>query len=153
MAHNSAMIRFLAAAVFALGLGACSPKPAASGGAMGVNDAVISVHGAVGAGYFTLVNDGPADKLIAVSSSIAKTVEMHVSETKNEMMSMRRLETVDVPAGGSVDFAPGGKHLMLFEVAPNLTEGQDVQVTLTFEKAGAKDFTFAVMTGLVPAKP
>jgi copper(I)-binding protein len=145
------MIRFLAAAVSALGLSACSPAPPSSG-ALGVNDAVISVHGEVGAGYFTLVNDGPADKLIAVSSPAAKAVEMHVSEMKNDMMSMRRLESVDAPARGSVDFVPGGRHLMLFQVTPGLAEEQGVPITLTFEKAGAKEFTFTVMTGLAPAR-
>lgn len=146
------MIRTLAAAAFALGLTACSPTPTSSG-ALGVNDAVISVHGEVGAGYFTLVNDGPADKLVSVSSPAAKTVEMHISEMKSDMMSMRRLDAVEAPARGSVDFAPGGRHLMLFQVAPDLKEGQEVPVTLTFEKAGAKEFSFTVMTGLVQPKP
>jgi periplasmic copper chaperone A len=138
------MIRFLAAVFIALGLGACAPS-----GPIAVKDAVITVHGEVGAGYFTLDNGGPGDTLIAVSSPAAKTIEMHVSEMKDGMMTMRRLEKVEALAGGHVDFAPGGRHLMLFGAASTLAEGQSIPVTLTFEKAGAKQFAFTVKTSAV----
>lgn len=138
------MIRLLAAALIAFTLGACAPS-----GPIEVKDGVISVHGEVAAGYFTLNNGGPGDTLIAVSSPAAKTIEMHISEMQSGMMTMRRLEKVDAPAGGKVEFAPGGRHLMLFGADPALAEGQSVPVTLTFEKAGAKQFVFTVKSGVI----
>ncbi len=142
------MIRLVTALAFAFALGACAPS-----GPIEVKDAVISAHGEVAAGYFTLDNGGPADTLIAVSSPAAKSIEMHVSEMKDGMMTMRRLEKVEAPAGGRVEFAPGGRHLMVFGAAPALADGQSVPVTLTFAKAGAKQFAFTVKTGVPEAKP
>lgn len=144
LAQNGAMIRILAAASIALSLAACAPS-----GPIEVKDAVISGHGEVAAGYFTLNNGGPADQLIAVSSPAAKTIEMHISEMQSGMMTMRRLTAVDAPAGGQIVFAPGGRHLMLFGADPALTEGQSVPVTLTFKKAGPKQFAFTVKSGVV----
>ena len=70
----------------------------------------------VTAGYCDLVNSGPEDAvLVAVSTPIAASVEIH--ETRNEagMVRMRRLERVVVPAGSTVRLRPGGMHLMLFD--------------------------------------
>lgn len=68
------------------------------------------------AGYVTFVNPGSeAVTLVAASAPEgAEKVEFHTSERSDGMMRMRRLETVEVPAGGEVAFEPGGHHLMLF---------------------------------------
>lgn len=68
------------------------------------------------AGYVTFVNPGDAKVTLVAASALegAEKVEFHTSERSDGMMRMRRLETVEVPAGGEVAFAPGGHHLMLF---------------------------------------
>ena len=68
------------------------------------------------AGYVTFVNPGPESVTLVAASALegAEKVELHTSERSDGMMRMRRLETVEVPAGGEVAFAPGGHHLMLF---------------------------------------
>jgi hypothetical protein len=128
----------------ALALAACTPP---AGEAIKIEHAVfappIGVSG-VGAGYFTLQNNGPADELLSASSPAASAIEFHETVMEGGMMSMRRLEKVDLPAGGIVAFAPGGRHLMLFGVKPDLAAGSSVIVTLTFAKAGARPFTFPV---------
>lgn len=70
----------------------------------------------VTAAYCDIVNTSPQDAvLVAVSTPIASSVEIH--ETRNEagMVRMRRLETIVVPARSTVRLRPGGRHLMLFD--------------------------------------
>lgn len=71
------------------------------------------------AGYFTARNTSAADiVLVAARSPAARAVEMHVSEADGDVMRMRRLEQVEIGAGETVRFEPGGRHLMLFGVSP-----------------------------------
>ncbi|MGH1559931.1 copper chaperone PCu(A)C [Caulobacter segnis] len=70
-----------------------------------------------GVGFFTLVNAGKAPvTLKAVESPAAGKVEIHQSAMNGEVMTMRRQDTVTIPAGGQVAFAPGGYHLMLLSL-------------------------------------
>ena len=72
-----------------------------------------------GAAYFVLDNAGPtADRLIGVSSDIARSVEMHTSAVDAQgVASMRPVQGVDLPPGGQAQFAPGGLHVMLVGLA------------------------------------
>lgn len=82
-----------------------------------------------GAAYFTLTNAGDkAATLAAVSIDGAGTAEMH--ESKGSTMSP--LSTVAVPAGGTVLFERGGKHVMAFELADTVKPGGTAELTLTF---------------------
>ena len=51
-------------------------------------------------------------------------------------MKMRKVEAVPVPPGAVAELKPGGFHIMLFDLAKPLTEGQRFPLTLSFEKAG-----------------
>ena len=142
-----------------LALGACSkapeatnenPAPAAAPVSSSVNVsepwAALTPAGAkVGAGYFTLTNPGTAsDKLLGAASPRAKAVELHEMKMDGAMMSMRPVDGVELPAGGTVKFAPGGYHLMFMDIDAPFADGQDIPVTLTFEKAGAVDVSLKV---------
>ena len=48
------------------------------------------------------------------------------------MVTMRPLAAVDLPAHGTVAFAPGARHLMLFGVSPSLKPGDTTLLTFTF---------------------
>lgn len=92
---------------------------------------------AVGGGYLTIRNKGAAgDRLVGVSSPASTRVEMHEMAMEKDVMRMREVKGVDVPAKKSVEFRPGGFHLMLMELKAPLRQGDKVQVTLRFEKAG-----------------
>lgn len=52
-------------------------------------------------------------------------------------MTMRRVEAIDIPAGGEAALEPGGDHLMLFGLEPGLKTGGSFPLTLLFETAGA----------------
>jgi periplasmic copper chaperone A len=99
-----------------------------------------------GAAYFALDNTGQAgDRLIGVSSDIARSVEMHTSAVDAQgVASMRPVQGVDLPPGGQAQFAPGGLHVMLIGLAKPLVEGDEFPLTLTFEQAGNVSVKVAV---------
>jgi len=97
--------------------------------------------------YVTLHNQGDTPlTLIGAETDVARTVEIHSTRKDGDVMRMRRLERVDIPAGGTVRFEPGGHHLMLFgvrslgdhcEIRLNFADG--VSRPVTFERIGIGD--------------
>jgi len=87
----------------------------------------------VSAGYFTLSNNAEQQMVLtAVSSDAFKRIELHQHSHKDGMMRMEQIEKIDIPAGESVELAPGGLHLMLFEPTKTLQVGQSVELILHF---------------------
>lgn len=90
-----------------------------------------------GAVYFVLRNPGETpDRLIGVKTSRAEKAELHTHVHKGEVMSMERIDSVEVPAGGEVAFKPGSSHVMLFKLSEPLVAGEQFPLTLIFEHAG-----------------
>lgn len=89
-----------------------------------------------GAGFLTIANAGPADRLLAFKTDACDQPELHTHIEENGMMAMRKVDAIDVPANGEVPLAPGGLHLMFIGLKAPLKEGESVAVTLVFEKAG-----------------
>lgn len=87
------------------------------------------------AAYLTIEADVP-DRLVAARSEAAREVQIHAHEHADGMMRMRRLESLPVPAGVPVLLEPGGRHLMLREIGRPLAAGDEVVITLSFERAG-----------------
>ena len=106
----------------------------------------------VGAGYFTIENRGnSADRLLSASASIAGKVEIHEMLNAGGLMRMRPVkEGLIIPAGGRLAFAPGGSHIMFLELKTPFVEGDQVRVSLEFEKAGKMNASFEV--GSIGAK-
>jgi copper(I)-binding protein len=93
-----------------------------------------------GGGFLTITNHGSqADRLIAVSSPAAAENQIHEMAVVDGVMSMKEVPGIEIPAGGAVSLAPGGYHLMFIGLKQPLVEGEQLPVTLTFEKAGAID--------------
>lgn len=108
---------------------------------------------AVGGGYLTLRNPGPvADRLLGARSPAAERVELHSMAMEGDVMKMRPVDAVDVPAGGSVELKPGGLHLMLLGLKKPLQPGQSVPLTLRFEKAGEVPVQLQVQGSGAPAQ-
>lgn len=96
-------------------------------------------------GYFTLRNDGPKSAVLTGADSPACGMAMlHRSESRGGMAGMDMVPSVEVPAGGSVRFAPGGYHLMCTDPRPVLKPGAKVPVTLRFQDGGQLTATFDV---------
>ena len=89
-----------------------------------------------GAAYVTIVNEGDRpDRLTGASGDIAERVEVHTHEQAGGMMTMRRLDGVDLPPGEHVRFAPGGLHLMLIGLKHPLEKGGRFTVRMEFASA------------------
>jgi periplasmic copper chaperone A len=96
----------------------------------------------LGAAYLILKNAGQgSDTLQSVSSPDAEKVEIHEhTQDASGIMRMRAVEGgLKIPAGGAVEFKPGGYHLMLFGLKHNLEEGQQIPLKLHFAQAGDLD--------------
>lgn len=90
-----------------------------------------------GAAFFEMTAKGAAgDKLIAAKSDAAERVELHNHIHEDGVMKMRRVDAIDVPAGEMVTLKPGGFHLMLMGLKHPLKAGDELELTLVFEKAG-----------------
>ena len=104
-------------------------------------------------GYLTIRNaGGRADRLVSASCACAERVEIHEMKSEGGVMRMRALpQGLTVPANGTATLAPGGAHLMLFGLKAPLQAGQDVELALTFERAGRVTTVFHVTA--TPGRP
>ncbi|MDG4555153.1 MAG: copper chaperone PCu(A)C [Candidatus Competibacter sp.] len=91
----------------------------------------------VGAAYLSIVNGGEADRLLGAKAEVARHVELHRTAMEGHMMRMRQVEALEIPGGTTTVLEPGGIHIMLIDLKQPLRAGQNVPLTLEFEKAGA----------------
>lgn len=91
-----------------------------------------------GGAYLSIENKGAVpDRLIGASTAAAQLAQVHEMKMDGDMMKMGEVPGgLEIPAGGSVTLAPGGFHIMLMGIGTPFTEGECLELTLTFEKAG-----------------
>ena len=102
------------------------------------------------AAYATITNRGSGDQLLGVSAAPPIAASLHETSTQGGVSSMRPLENgLDIPAGSTVALKPGGAHVMISGLTAPLREGDDLKLTLRFERSGdrAIDFTVASAIG------
>jgi periplasmic copper chaperone A len=94
--------------------------------------------GKTGAMYLTVTNRGDkADRLIAVTTPIARRAGLHTHIVDGDVIKMRPVEAVEIAAGQSATFKPGGDHIMMMGLKRPLKKGGSFPLTLTFEAAGS----------------
>jgi copper(I)-binding protein len=95
------------------------------------------------AAYLSITNHGAmADRLLAVESGLARKTELHTMEVTNGVMKMRQIDGgIAIPAGKTIQLAPGGLHVMLIGLKAPLNADENYQVTLVFQKAGKVELT------------
>lgn len=97
--------------------------------------------------YLDILNRGTADdRLIAVGTPLAAKVELHRSTMEDGIHRMERVDAVTIPAGGKVELAPGGLHVMLIDLKFMLMAEETISVTFSFEHAGDITSSVAVET-------
>jgi copper(I)-binding protein len=96
-------------------------------------------------GYFVLRNetDGPVELIGARAPDFAR-IELHQSVERNGLQTMVRIDRVPVPPRSTVEFRPGGYHLMLMGRRHPLAVGDTVHVTLTLADGAEIGVDFAV---------
>lgn len=91
----------------------------------------VPVDAGMTGGYLVLRNPGQNSvRVTAMASKDFGRVEMHQTKIEDGVAHMRALSAVVVPAGGKLAFAPGGRHLMLFDPATPLIAGRRVSMRL-----------------------
>ncbi|KND56328.1 Copper metallochaperone [Candidatus Paraburkholderia kirkii] len=96
-------------------------------------------------GYFIVANNGdtPATLTGAQTPAFGMTM-MHKSENKGGTATMSPVDSVDVPAHGTLSFAPKGYHLMLEEPGKPLKVGSTIPLTLSFANKSTLEVNCAV---------
>ncbi len=102
-----------------------------------------------GAAYFKAINNSGTlpDRLVSVKSSVAASIEMHTMRMDGNIMRMREVNSIELPASGDTLFGPGtenGYHIMLMGLKAPLKEGDSFKLNLKFEKAGEVDVVVEV---------
>ena len=130
------LLSLAAAAILSAAVMLAGPAASADESGLMISDAwvrmappVLKTHGA----YLTVANHGPeARELIGASSGNYGEVQMHLSQIVDGVATMHRMESVEIPAGQTVEFKPGGLHFMLLEAKEPLEKGKMVPITLSF---------------------
>jgi copper(I)-binding protein len=60
-----------------------------------------------GGGYLSFANAGATDKLLSISADVSKSVELHEMKMEADVMKMRQVDGIEVPAGKTVELKPG----------------------------------------------
>ncbi|MDZ3830457.1 MAG: copper chaperone PCu(A)C [Sphingopyxis sp.] len=99
-----------------------------------------------GGGFLNITNQGRIDdRLIAASSPIANEVQIHRMTVEDGVMKMRQMtDGLALPAGKTVALKPGGYHLMFMGLKRPLELGDNIPVTLRFQRQGAVTVRFKV---------
>lgn len=92
----------------------------------------------VAGAFMAIENHGTvSDRLTGVASPAAGVAALHEMAMEGGLMKMRAVKGIDLKPGGKVELRPGGYHIMLEGLKQPLKQGEEIPLTLTFEKAGA----------------
>ena len=92
-------------------------------------------------GAFMQLKATKNSKLVSASSPLTPAVEVHEMAMQDNVMKMRQVPAVELPAGKTVELKPGGYHVMLMDLKQQLKGGDSVPLTLVFEDDAKKRFT------------
>jgi periplasmic copper chaperone A len=102
-----------------------------------VKDAWVrtTVPGQKGTGAFMSITAKSDLRLVGASSAVAGVTEVHEMKMNGDVMQMRAVSSLDLPAGKAVALQPGGFHLMLLDLKTALPKNVTVPLTLLFKDA------------------
>lgn len=89
-------------------------------------------------GAFMQIQAAKNSKLLSASSPITAVVEVHEMAMQDNVMKMRQVPSVELPAGKTVELKPGGYHVMLMDLKQQVKAGDTVPLTLVVEGVDGK---------------
>ena len=95
------------------------------------------------AAYLTITS-AQGGKLVDASSPVASSVEVHEMKMDGDLMKMRSVDALPLPAGKPVEMKPNGFHMMLMGLKAPLKAGDVVPIKLVVEDAKGKRQTVDV---------
>ncbi|WP_026435304.1 copper chaperone PCu(A)C [Acidovorax sp. JHL-9] len=140
---------FIALALLAGQAHAQAAAPVAVDGAW----ARASVQGQKATGAFMRLTARDGARLVRAESPAAGLTEVHEMKMEGDIMKMRAVPTLDLPAGKTVEFKPGGYHVMLLDLKAPLVKGSTVPVTLVFQDAKGVETQLPLQLPVVTQAP
>ena len=105
-----------------------------------------------GGAYMALTATEPLT-LVGVSSPVAGTTEVHEMKMDGDIMRMRALPALELPAGKTVELKPGGLHVMLLDLKAPLSPNSSVPLRLTFRNARGQQSQLDLQVPVATAAP
>ncbi len=98
-----------------------------------------------GVGYMTIKNNGTTpDRLIGGSVDVANRFQLHAMTMDNGIAKMRDRKDIEINPGQTIEFKPGGSHVMFVDLNHPLSKDEHVNGTLVFEHAGKVQIEYSV---------
>ena len=146
--HTTALVSTLAAAL------ASAPAWAQSA-AVQVEGAWAraSVQGQKGTGAFMRLTAKDGARLVRAESPAAGVAEVHEMKMEGDVMKMRAVPALDLPAGKTVELKPGSYHIMLLDLKAPLAKGSAVPLTLVFQDAQGTESRLDLSLPVAAAAP
>ncbi len=146
--HTTALVSTLAAAL------ASAPAWAQSA-AVQVEGAWAraSVQGQKGTGAFMRLTAKDGARLVRAESPAAGVAEVHEMKMDGDVMKMRAVPALDLPAGKTVELKPGSYHIMLLDLKAPLAKGSAVPLTLVFQDAQGTESRLDLSLPVAAAAP
>ncbi len=119
-------------------LASAQPAPVKIEGAW----ARATVAGQQGTGAFMSITASEGLRLVGLSSPVAGVAEVHEMKMEGDVMKMRAIAGLDLPAGQTVQLKPGSYHLMLMDLKRPLVKDSTIPVTLRFQNAKGVESKF-----------
>lgn len=127
---------------------AVDTTPATAADSVTISDAwVKAAESGMSGAFGTLTNSGTEDvNVVSAATTASSMMELHetVENSSGEMMMRQKEGGFVIPAGGSLELAPGGNHIMLMNLVEPLMAGAEVSFTLTFSDGSSVEFTAPV---------
>jgi copper(I)-binding protein len=96
-------------------------------------------------GYMTIKNNGTTpDRLTGGSIDVADRFQLHAMTMENGIAKMRELSDIEIKPGQTIEFKPGGSHVMFVNLKRPLRKGDHINGTLVFERAGKVQIEYSV---------
>ena len=155
LSRGLAMSGLLGLALVGTHARAAKPVVVAPAGHVQVLDAWIrpAVKGQSGTGGFMRLLSPVSVALVGASTPVAAMAELHQMKMEGDVMRMRPLPTLALPAGQAVELQPGGNHIMLMGLTKALKAGDKVALALRFKGADGQVFTqWASVPVLLPSQ-
>ena len=96
-------------------------------------------------GYMTIKNNGTTpDRLTGGSIDVADRFQLHAMTMEDGVAKMRELNDIEIKPGQTIEFKPGGSHVMFVNLKRPLSKGEHISGTLIFERAGKVNIEYSV---------
>jgi periplasmic copper chaperone A len=120
-----------------------------------VKDAWVrtAVQGQMATGAFMKLTSKEGAKLVDASSPAAGIVEVHEMKMEGDVMKMRAVPALDLPAGKTVELKPGGYHVMMMDLKTALKKDSTVPLTLVFQNAKGVQSKVELMVPVAVSAP